>query len=275
MKARDRSLGLLALVLLLSTWSTAAQKPAPDQHKGRVTLEVKAVGSSVTRIIAQTVAVIQKRCRLLRIQCKFQPQANENTNRLTVEFSTRMDHDRVKGILVAAGLELRGVISPRFPEPMLDYPTISQALAAAATENQVYPSPAEGDVMYLVAEDKSFFTGNDVGRCVVLRSEENVGEYEVDCRLRRAGAARLHAWTGANINRYVVVIFNQRVLSAAYIKAPISFNVVVSGGFDKRQAHDAVIILHSGNLHSGVELLEEGISNPPGPVAVNCRHVKR
>lgn len=271
MKARDACLLLLALFLLGST--SAAQKPK-SQNKGGVQLmlAVTADSSRVDKVIARTVAVIRKRCRLLGIPCKFQRQMGEKANRLKIDVSTRMDADRIKRILLAEGLELRAVISPRFPEPMLDYPTRSQAMAAAGADNDVFSSP--GEEMYFITERTPFFTGDDLGSCVVLRSEENFREYEVDCRLKPAGAARLEEWTGANINRYVALIFNREVLSAAYIKAPISYNVVVSGGFNKREAQDATVVLQSGNLLALVELVDEGTHIPRGPLAVS-RQVNR
>lgn len=275
MKARDASLPLLALILLGSTWASAAQKPKPRDKGVPVSLAIDADGSRVDQTIARTVGVIQKRCRLLGIHCKFQRKMGEHANRVMLHFSTRRDSDRIKGILVAKGLELRGVISPRFPEQLQDYSTLSQAIVAAGTDNEVFSSPGDGEVRYLIAERVPFFTGNDVKSCVVLRSEENVAEYEVDCLLRPAGAIRLEAWTRANINRYAAIIFNGGVLSAAYIKAPISSNVVVSGGFNKREAQDAVVILHSGNLPAGVELVEDGTGSPKSLVANSRPYVRR
>lgn len=270
MKARDACLLLLALFLVGSTRTSTAQRPTPQNKGGvHVMLAVTADGSRVNETIGRAVAVIRKRCRLLGVPCKFQRQMGEKANRLKLDVSTHMDADRVKGILLAEGLELRGVISPRFPEPMLDYPTRSQAIAAAGAENDVFFSP--GEEMYLIAERTPFFTGDDLGSCVVLKSEENFQEYEVDCQLKPAGAARLEGWTGANINRYIAMIFNRAMLSAAYIKAPISYNVVVSGGFNKREAQDAAVVLQSGNLLALVELVEEGTPSPRGPLAVS-RH---
>lgn len=276
MKARDACLPLLALFLLGSTWASAAQKPKLQDKSGiRLMLAVSTDGPRVNLIVARTVAVIEKRCRLVGIYCKFQRQVGENANRLTLDFSTRMDSDRVKRILLAEGLELRAVTSPSFPDPLLDYASRSQAMVAAGTDNDVFSSPGDDVKMYLVAERTPFFTGDDLRSCVAFRSEESFAEYEVDCRLKPAGAARLEAWTRTNINRYIAVIFNRGVLSTAYIKAPIYYNVVVSAGFNKRQAQDAVVILQSGNLHACVGLVEEPTCRPQSNFTVSRSHLNR
>jgi preprotein translocase subunit SecD len=273
MKARNACFPLLAFLLLVSTSESAAQKSKlQDQGGIRLALSVRADGPQVDQIISRTIAVIERRCRLLGIYCRLQ-RPDEKANRVTLDFSTRMESERVKRILLAKGLELRAVISPSFPDPLLDYATLSQAMAAAGADNDVFSSP--GEERYLATERVPFFTGDDLRRCVVLRSAESLGEYEVDCRLKPAGATRLESWTRANINRYVAVIFDRGVLSVAYIKAPIFYNVVVSGGFNKRQAQDALVILQSGNLHPGVELAEDGTSSPQKTLAFSRRYVNR
>jgi preprotein translocase subunit SecD len=61
---------------------------------------------------------------------------------------------------------------------------------------------------------------------------------------------------------YVAVVYDGRALDVPYIRAPISYNVVLSGGFDRRQAEDVAVVLWGGNLPAPVEVLEEGTYTP-------------
>lgn len=257
---------LLAFALLLpgAAAACAAQKRSRPQDRGGVSLllAVKAAGPQLERSVAGTVAVIERRCARLGVYCNLQRREGDDGARLALRFSTTKDAGRVKRILLAEGMELRAVVSPPFPAPMPEYSTHAEAVAAAGVERDVFPFPDGDAVTHLVTERAAILTGDDLRSCAALASDESFGEYEVDCQLRPEGAARLKAWTGANINRYVALVFNRRALSAAYIVAQIEYNVVVSGGFDRRQAKDVAVILESGNLPAPLELLEEGTYKP-------------
>jgi len=255
---------LVAFALLLpgAPSAGAAQKKSRGPRDGggvSLLLAVRAEGSQVERSMARAAAVIERRCARLGVYCKLRRETGGEGKRLALRFSTTKDAGRVKRILLAEGLELRAVVSLPFPAPGQEYSTRAEAAAAAGAEWDVFSQLTGGGAeTYLITERSPILTGDDLRSCAALPSTEGRGRYEVDCRLRPGGAARLKAWTGANINRRLAVIFNQRLLSAPYIVAPIEYNVVVSGGFDRRQAEDAAIVLDSGNLPAPVELLEEG-----------------
>lgn len=263
MNSRYARLPLL-LVVVLSIGGTLAyaQKRRPKDQVGNwLLLAVTGDKSQEDRSVRRTVAVILKRCNGLGIRCKLQRQSGENANRLKLHFATRIDSTRVKRILLAEGLEMRPVVSPSFPEPLLEYPTREAALAAAVPETDAFPFVNEGVEKRLVVERTLILTADDLRNCGAFPSEdEGFGKYEVGCMLKSPGSARLKAWTGANINRYVALVFNRQVYSAAYVKAVIEYDFSVSGGFDRRQAQDLIIVFHSGNLPAPVELLDEGTS---------------
>ena len=267
MKARGARVPLLAAALLLGSVAPtrAAQRPGP-RGRGNVSLllAVKADGPRMEWSVRRTAAVIGKRCVRLGIRCEFRPRAGDQANRLRLRFAAPTDSGRVKRVLLAQGLELRAAVSPPHPHPLQEYATRAEAAAAAGADRDVFPLEDFRAGTHLVVERAAILTGDDVRNCATLRSGGGgiSSEYEVDCQLRPAGAARLNAWTGANINRYVAVVFNGRALLAPYIKAPISLNIVVSGGFDRRQAEDVALILASGNLPAPVELLEEEVHQP-------------
>lgn len=266
-RALDPRLTLLAAALSLPGATAAAhaqkKKHGPRDRGGvSLLLAVGAEGAQAERSVARAASVIERRCARLGVHCELRRPAGGEANRLALRFSTPKDAGRVKRILLAEGLELRAVASPPFPAAMLEYATRAEALAAAGSDDEVFPFPGGLAETHLVAGRAPILTGDDVRNCAALKSDEGLGKYEVDCQLRRGGAARLKAWTGANVGRYMAVVFNRRVLSAAYVVAQIEYNVVVSGGFDRRQAEDAAVVLDSGNLPAPVEVLEEGTYRP-------------
>jgi len=270
MKMHVARVPLLAAALSLGgvAPARAAQRARPRDRGGlSLLLAVKADGQRMEWSVRRTAAVIKKRCAALGIRCELRPQAGDQANRLLLRFSTSGDPGRVKRVLLARGLEVRGGVSPPQPSPLREYSTRAAAAAAAGNDTDVCPLGDSGAETYLVVERAAIVTGDDARDCAALRSGGRgiSSVYEVDCQLRPAGAARLKAWTGANINRYVAVIFDGRVLDAPYIRAPIWYNIVVSGGFNRRQAEDVALILASGNLPAPVELLEEGVYQPRVP----------
>jgi preprotein translocase subunit SecD len=259
----------LALALWLFAGAApllASQRRAPRDRGGTaLLLEVKAEGAQAPGVVERTAAVIRKRCARLGVYCRVGPQTGGAANRLALRFSTASDAGRVKEVLLAQGVELRAVVSVPYPAPMAEYETRSAAEAEAKDGMVVVPLRGSGGPeAHVVTEGAPVVTGDDLRDPYVLRAPRETpgGGYVVDSRLRPAGAARLKAWTRANIGRYAVVVYNGRALEAVYVKAPIVYNVVVSGGFDRRQALDVAAVLAGGNLPAPVEVLEEGTYKP-------------
>jgi preprotein translocase subunit SecD len=256
----------LSLLLGASAPLAAQRRRAPRDRGGTaLLLEVRAEASRAASSVARTAEVIRGRCARLGVYCDVRPQAGDRANRLALRFSTALDAGRVREVLLAEGFELRAVVSPPYPLPLLDYATRDEAAAEAKNDEDVFP--LEGYDLrdaYVVTLRGPIITGDDLRNPVVMRAPRGTpgGGYVVDCRLRPAGAARLKAWTSANVGRYVAVVYNGRGLVALYVKAPVFYNVVVSGGFDRRQAEDAAAVLAGGNLPAPVEVLEEGTYNP-------------
>lgn len=261
MRAFGACLRLLFVAVLVvgAASASGAQKRKPQNPGGFwLLLAVRDDGSIGTKSVERTKAVIERRCRRLGVYCRIQRRLSDQPNRLMLRFSTRMGSGRMKEILLAEGVEVRAVVSPPFPAPLLEYASRAEAEAAKGAEKEMFPFVDMGNKTYLIVERAMILNGNDLRSCVALASTEDFGTYEVDCRLKAAGSSRLRTWTTANINRYLAVVFNGRVFSAGYVKAPIWYDFVVSGGLDQKQAQDMAVIFESGNLPTSVELLEEG-----------------
>lgn len=251
---------LFSGLLLIGPGSVSGEQRSKQKKPDGVwlLLAVKEKGSNGARTVERTKAVIEKRCRLLGIFCRIERRLSDQPNRLILRFSSGMALARVKEILLAEGVEVRAIVSPPFPEPLLEYTSRAEAEAARGADQGVFPFLDVDSETYLITKRALILTGNDLRSCSYLPTPEGFGKYEVNCRLRPAGSARLRAWTTANIDHYIAVLFNGWIVSAAYIKAPIWYDFTISGGFDKKQAQDLAVIFDSGNLPASVELLEEG-----------------
>lgn len=249
----------LSLLLGASAPLAAQKRRAPRDRGGTaLLLEVRAEASRAASSVERTAEVIRGRCARLGVHCELDPQSG-GAGRLLLRFSARTDSGRVKSVLLAEGMEVRPVVSPPHPHPMEEYATRAEAAAAAGDGRDVLPFEGYGSETFIVVERAPIVTGDDVRSAVVIRSTDGHfgASYGVHCGLRRAGGARLKAWTSANVGRYVAVVYNGRVMSAPYIRAPIWLDVVLTGNFDRREAEDVAAVLSAGNLPAPVAVLEE------------------
>lgn len=260
-------LAAAALLALGSVAPLAAQGRAPLKPGGlALLLEVRAEGAQAAAAVAQTAEVIRRRCARLGVRCELSPRAGGVANRLALRFSTAKDVGRVRGVLLSKGFELRAVVSLPNPFPASEYATRADAESVAPAGADVLPLKGYGGAAqtYVVTERAPVITGADLRSPSVTRapSDDPGGGYALDCLLRPPGAARFRRWTRARINSYVAVVYDGVAVSTPYIRAPIHYNVVISGGFDRRQAEDAAAALWGGHLPAPVAVLEESPYEP-------------
>src|SRR5207245_6140949 len=86
--------------------------------------------------------------------------------------------------------------------------------------------------------------------------------YQITFSLKKNGADKFGAWTGANINEYMGVVLNDEVKSVAYIKSQIFDSGEITGNFTKEQADDLALTLRSGALPAGIQYQEERTVGP-------------
>jgi preprotein translocase subunit SecD len=268
MKALAHTITPLAVALLLGGAATRAdgqRRDAPKAGGVSLLLEVKAEGPRAPGAVERTAEVIRRRCARLGVRCELSPRAGGVANRLALRFSPAKDAERVRNVLLSKGFELRAVVSPPYPGRMLWYATRADAEAVAAEGADVFPLLEPGlPLTYIVTEREPIIDGDVLRNPVVVRARRDTpgGGYVVDCRLDRRGSARLSGWMAARLGSYAAVVLDGWALSAVYVKAPVSYNVVVSGGFDRRQAEDAAAALAGGRLPAPVEVLEETAHAP-------------
>jgi preprotein translocase subunit SecD len=274
MKTPQRLLPSLLFALLLAgtascKWAGHAFGPK-DEGGMYLIIAVKADGAQLDQAVAQTIEVMQKRCEQLNLYCKAERVGGDKPNQIRLRISDPKNPERVKGVILSQGLELRAVVSPPSPAPVQTYPTQEEAAAAAGSEKDVLPyvedtdgPPGSSQRKFVVVERAPIVDGRDVldaeavGR--VIGGED---DYSVNFTLRPDGAVRFGRWTGENINNYLAAVLNKQVRSVAYIKSQIFDSAQITGRFTKEQAEDIALVIKSGDLPAPIEALEEGVYKP-------------
>jgi SecD/SecF fusion protein len=119
--------------------------------------------------------------------------------------------------------------------------------------------------VYLVNR-KASLTGQRISTARVSwgSNAANPGGASVTLEFDRAGKAIFSKVTGANVDRRLAIILDDRVHSAPNIKEKISGGVPasISGSFTSEQARDLAIVLEAGALPAPLEIAEERTVGP-------------
>lgn len=271
MKMRHRLLTPLVVLLAVAASCRYAGRAFGPQDEGGfyLVVAVKAEPARLDQAVARTVEVMRARCERLNVYCKVERGVGDKADRIKLYISTRNDPERVKGVILSQGLELRAVVTPPSPAPVQTYPTEGEAAGAAGADKDVLPYDekmggpnATGVRRYVVVERTPIVSGQDILDADAVTSVADPEKYEVTFTLNPAGASRFGQWTGLHINRYLAVVLNKQVRSVAYIRSQIFDKGVISGNFTREQAEDAALVLKSGALPAPIEALEEGVYRP-------------
>jgi preprotein translocase subunit SecD len=190
------------------------------------------------------------------------------------------DPERVKDILKGESrLELVHVIGPQSPAPPTTYPTQDAALQSVGgtvpPNRAIVPYHEKTDAggtgdknqqnakSWVVVELPAIITGDQVRNASASQTQGGgVSDFEINFSLKRGGAEKFGAWTGANVNEYMGVVLNGEVRSIAFIKSQIFDSGQITGRFTKEQAEDLALTLRSGALPAAIEYLEERTVGP-------------
>jgi preprotein translocase subunit SecD len=268
MKAQYKLLSPLLLLVLLGLGAAcqrAGQVLGP-KDEGGIYLIIglrNANTEQPAQVLAQTMAVMQKRCERLNIYCKLERYDEAKSNLIKLRFSSPEDPERIKSILLSEGLELRAVVSPPGPAPVQTYPARAEAAEAAGAKGDVITyAEQDGPGKFIIVESAPIITGPDIREAGIDNVTGRADSYQINFKLTPAAAERFGAWTGANIDRYLAVVLSGRVRSVAAIKGQIFDSGQITGRFTKAEAEDAALLMMSGNLPAPVQALEEGFYKP-------------
>jgi preprotein translocase subunit SecD len=229
----------------------------------------------------QALNIIDSRINALGIaEPTLQTHGAQSSHQLLLQMPGVQDPERVKEILKGESrLELVHIVGPPSPAPAATYPTEQAAIeslgGSVSANRKVLPyserieKSADNDPnqqrprQWVVVETPSIIDGSELRNASAIPSQGGgADDYEINFSLKRTGADKFGAWTGAHINEYMGVVLNGEVKSIAYIKSQIFDSGQISGRFSKQSAEDLALTLRSGALPAPIEYLEERTVGP-------------
>jgi preprotein translocase subunit SecD len=208
----------------------------------------------------------------------------QNSHEILLQMPGMQDPEHVKKLLgEQSHLELVHIVSPPSPAPHQTYATQEEAIASLNSggnipaNRRVLPyteraeltgqdanatANAQAPKKWVVVESPAIIDGAELRSATANQSRAGADEYEIDFALKKVGADKFGAWTGANINEYMGVVLNDEVKSIAYIKGQIFDQGQITGRFSKQSADDLALTLRSGALPAPIEYQEERTVGP-------------
>lgn len=231
----------------------------------------------------QALNIIDSRINLLGItEPTLQTHGAQSSHQILLQMPGVQDPERVKNILQGESrLELVHVIGPPNPSPATTYPTREAAIDSLNSAGTVPPNrkvlpyveridPTDKTdpnqprpTQWVVVEVPAIIDGTELRNASAIQSTGGgVNDYEIDFSLKKSGADKFGAWTGAHIGEYMGVVLNDRVESIAFIKSQIYDRGQITGRFTKESSEDLALTLRSGALPAPIEYLEERTVGP-------------
>jgi preprotein translocase subunit SecD len=233
----------------------------------------------------QALNIIDSRINLLGItEPTLQTHGAQSAHQILLQMPGVQDPERVKKLLkVESRLELVHVVGPPSPAPTATYATEAEAIASLNSGGTVPPNRKvlpyderiepktdgstdpnqQKSTQYVVVEIPGIINGTELRNASAVQSQGgSIDDFEINFSLKKSGADKFGAWTGANINQYMGVVLNDRVQSIAYIKSQIYDQGQISGRFTQKSAEDLALTLRSGALPAPIEYIEERTVGP-------------
>ena len=232
----------------------------------------------------QALNIIDSRINLLGIvEPTLQSHGAQSSHQILLQMPGVQDPERIKGILKGESrLDLVHVMGPPNPSPATTYPTREAAIASLNSGGTIPPNrrvlpyqeriDAAADktdpnqqrpTQYVVVEVPAIIDGSEVRNATAVQSQGGgVDDYEISFSLKKGGADKFGAWTGAHVGEYMGVVLNDKVESIAYIKSQIFDQGQITGRFTQKSAEDLALTLRSGALPAPIEYIEERTVGP-------------
>jgi preprotein translocase subunit SecD len=233
----------------------------------------------------QALKIIETRINALGVaEPTLQTHGAQSSHQILLQMPGVTDPERVKKLLAGESrLELAHIVSPPSPSPSQTYATREEAIASLNSggnipaNRRVLPyiermeltnansqNPGEQKpTKWVVVEAPAIVDGSELRNASAIPTRAGGSdEYEINFSLKKNGADKFGAWTGANINEYMGVVLNDEVKSIAFIKSQIFDSGQIEGRFTKQSADDLALTLRSGALPAPIEYLEERTVGP-------------
>jgi preprotein translocase subunit SecD len=212
-----------------------------------------------------------------------QRRGGQNSHEILLQMPGISDPEHVKQLLAGQShLELVHIISPPSPAPSQNYMTREEAIASLnsggnvptnrrvleylertdATTAPEQSANAPKPQKWVVVELPAIIDGIDLRTAQAIPERAGGDKYQISFSLKKSGADKFGAWTGANVNEYMGVVLDNRVESIAFIKSQIFDQGEITGNFTKEQGEGLALTLRSGALPAPIEYSEERTVGP-------------
>lgn len=111
--------------------------------------------------------------------------------------------------------------------------------------------------LFVILEGESIINGKDVLKAEPFTRTGRESDYQVSFSIKKEASANLSEWTGKNINKYLAVVLDEKIVNIAYIKSQLSNEGEISGRFSKLEAHEIASNLQSGALPETLRIVTE------------------
>ena len=231
----------------------------------------------------QALKIIESRINAIGVaEPTLQRHGGQNSHEILLQMPGIQDPEHVKQLLAGQShLELVHVISPASPVPAQTYFTKEEAVASLNSggnipaNRRVLPYTERADTTstdananapkpqkWVVVESPAIIDGIELRTASAIPERAGGDKYQIAFSLKKSGADKFGAWTGANINEYMGVALNDEVKSIAFIKSQIFDQGEITGNFTKEQGDDLALTLRSGALPAPIEYQEERTVGP-------------
>ena len=233
-----------------------------DVTARELVLKVSAAASIRDQALVQARETIRRRIDALGVaEPTIAEYGQQGDYELVVQLPGVDDPTRVKDIMQSTALlELKLVQDG-------PYPTREAALAAHGgvlpPDTQLLPGSTgeTGNESWYVLNRIAAVTGRDLSGAEP--SHDQAGRPSVNFTLNRDGAQRFGRVTGANINKLLAIVLDNRVYSAPVINGQITDRGEITGGnFTPQSANDLALVLRSGALPASIKPLSEEVVGP-------------
>jgi len=232
----------------------------------------------------QALKIIESRINAIGVaEPTLQRHGGQNSHEILLQMPGIQDPEHVKQLLKGQShLELVHVVSPASPSPAQTFMTRDEAVASLNSggnipaNRRVLPYTERADLTttpetsanvaksqkWVVIESPAIIDGIDLRSAQAVPERAGGDKYQITFSLKKNGADKFGAWTGANINEYMGVVLNDEVKSIAFIKSQIFDQGEIEGNFTKEQGDDLALTLRSGALPAPIEYSEERTVGP-------------
>lgn len=231
----------------------------------------------------QALKIIESRINAVGVaEPTLQRHGGQNSHQILLQMPGIQDPEHVKKLLgEQSHLEMVHVISPPSPSSVQTYATREEAIASLNSggnipaTRRVLPYKERTDVTatdananapkptkYVVVESPAIIDGIELRTASAVPERAGGDKYDISFSLKKTGADKFGAWTGANVNEYMGVVLNDEVKSIAFIKSQIFDQGEITGNFTKEQGEDLALTLRSGALPAPIEYQEERTVGP-------------